>query len=103
MEIEVIGKCIKRLQKGTKGASSSPRKDGPTKRFGAQKVVKPHGLTWFNTRTWPKVEVRGRLAMCSRRRQLLKIGTYSMPRVPCMCRVGPRFVLLDDDEATVAE
>ncbi|MCE0481689.1 hypothetical protein HAX54_039629, partial [Datura stramonium] len=47
MEIDVAGKGIKRLQKGTKGASSSASKAGPARRFGAQ-AVEPHGLNWFN-------------------------------------------------------
>ncbi|MCD9560068.1 hypothetical protein HAX54_018501, partial [Datura stramonium] len=47
MKIEVAGKGLKRLQKGTKGASSSTAKAGPAKRFGPQ-AVEPHGLTWFN-------------------------------------------------------
>ncbi|MCE3214956.1 hypothetical protein HAX54_000367 [Datura stramonium] len=48
MEIEVAGKGLRRLQKGTKGASSSVAKAGPAILFGAH-VVEPHGLTWFNT------------------------------------------------------
>ncbi|MCE3215322.1 hypothetical protein HAX54_001872, partial [Datura stramonium] len=36
MEIEVAGKGLKRLRKGTKRASSLVAKDGPANRFGAQ-------------------------------------------------------------------
>ncbi|MCE3049463.1 hypothetical protein HAX54_044917 [Datura stramonium] len=48
MEIKVAGKGLKRLQKGTKGASSSKAKARSAKCFGVQ-AVEPHGLTWFNT------------------------------------------------------
>ncbi|MCE3216651.1 hypothetical protein HAX54_007333 [Datura stramonium] len=39
MEMVVAGKGLKRLWKGSKGASSSKAKE-----------VEPHGLTWFNTK-----------------------------------------------------
>ncbi|MCE0481834.1 hypothetical protein HAX54_039917, partial [Datura stramonium] len=40
MEIEVVAKGLKRLQKGTKGASSSVAKAGNARQFGAQKEDK---------------------------------------------------------------
>ncbi|MCE2055828.1 hypothetical protein HAX54_043533, partial [Datura stramonium] len=46
-EIEVAGKGLKRLQKGTKGSSSSLVKGAPTRLFG-DRAVEPHGLSWFN-------------------------------------------------------
>ncbi|MCD9560089.1 hypothetical protein HAX54_018531, partial [Datura stramonium] len=46
-EIEVVGKGLKRLRKGTKGSSSSA-KGAPTRRFG-ERVVEPIGLSLFNT------------------------------------------------------
>ncbi|MCE2055784.1 hypothetical protein HAX54_043385, partial [Datura stramonium] len=45
-EIEIANKSFKRLQKGTKGSSSSA-KETPTRRFG-EKAVEPHGIAWFN-------------------------------------------------------
>ncbi|MCD7464481.1 hypothetical protein HAX54_052830, partial [Datura stramonium] len=47
-EVVTANPSFKRFQKGTKGASSSAVKAGPTRRFGV-KFVEPHGLTWFNT------------------------------------------------------
>ncbi|MCD9640823.1 hypothetical protein HAX54_026483, partial [Datura stramonium] len=41
-EIEVAGKGVKKLQKGTKGSSSSA-KGAPTRRFG-ERAVEPYGL-----------------------------------------------------------
>ncbi|MCD7465057.1 hypothetical protein HAX54_000458, partial [Datura stramonium] len=44
-EIVEAGKGFKRLQKGTKGLSSS-FKGSPARSFG-ERVVEPHGLSWF--------------------------------------------------------
>ncbi|MCD7463513.1 hypothetical protein HAX54_050771 [Datura stramonium] len=46
-EIEVAGKGLKRLQKCTKGSSSSSAKGAPARMFG-ERAVEPHGLSWFN-------------------------------------------------------
>ncbi|MCD7451271.1 hypothetical protein HAX54_010624, partial [Datura stramonium] len=48
-EVVVADPSLKRPQKGNKGAGSSATKGGPARRFEA-KAIKPHGLTWFNTK-----------------------------------------------------
>ncbi|MCD9560013.1 hypothetical protein HAX54_018438, partial [Datura stramonium] len=48
METEVAGKGLKRLWKGTNGASSSKAKASSAKCFGVP-AVEPHGISWFNT------------------------------------------------------
>ncbi|MCD9639026.1 hypothetical protein HAX54_023270, partial [Datura stramonium] len=57
MEIEVVGKGLKRLQKGTKGASSSKSKASLAKHFEVQEV-EPHRLSWLNTQTEAKDKLR---------------------------------------------
>ncbi|MCD9561197.1 hypothetical protein HAX54_020197 [Datura stramonium] len=47
-QVVIAQPSLKRHRKGPNGASSSIAKAGPTKRF-REKVVEPHGLTWFNS------------------------------------------------------
>ncbi|MCD9644700.1 hypothetical protein HAX54_033114, partial [Datura stramonium] len=47
-EVVVVEPSLKRTRKGKKGASSSASKASPPRRF-REKVVEPHGITWFNT------------------------------------------------------